>query len=212
MNPTWEWAAEETAMPSPRPLALCLAVLFAAVRADAATLTVTTDKSFYLPGETVTLTAVGNSGGATDYGLFASLTFNPAALLNPSSITFAPTTGTAETWIHGVLGCSTGEGPGHCWILNHIAFPDPLGMVPIEQTLATITGTAGAVGVHNITWSGGPGFELMFFGAPTGPTPNLVIVNTSFRVIPEPSTALLFGLGLAALAAIRRHFPVSAAE
>ena len=136
-------------------------MLFAAVRADAATLTVTTDKSFYLPGETVTLTAVGNSGGATDYGLFASLTFNPAALLDPSSITFAPTTGTVETWIHGVLGCSTGEGPGHCWILNHIAFPpDPgLGMSPTEQTLATITATAGAPGLHSIVWSDAPGLE-----------------------------------------------------
>jgi hypothetical protein len=189
---------------SARILALVLGLAYA-LGANAATLTVTTDKAFYLPGETVTITAVGDSGGATDYGMFASLTFNPAALLSPTSISFTPTTGTSASWISGVLGCSTPEGSGHCWILNHIAFPDPLGLVPTQQTLATVTGTAGALGVHSLTWSSAPGNELYFFGARAGPAPNLVIINTSFQVVPEPAAGLLVGFGLAALAAIRRR-------
>ena len=193
-------------MPSPRQLVLGLGLIFAAVRADAATLTVTTDKPVYAPGETVTITAVGNSGGALDYWMFGSLAFNPAALLSPSAILLPIETGTSETWLPGVLGCATGEGPGHCWVLNHIHFPpDPIGMDPTEQLLATITATAGVPGLHSIEWSAAPGFELHFFGLEDGPGASLVILNTSFQVIPEPSTGLLIAIGLAALPASRRR-------
>jgi hypothetical protein len=77
--------------------------------------------------------------------------------------------------------------------------------VPIEQTLATVTGTAGALGVHTIAWSSSPGNELYFFGAEAGPGTPLIIINTTFQVIPEPDTALLVGLGLTALTRIRRR-------
>jgi hypothetical protein len=93
--------------------------------------------------------------------------------------------------------------PGECWIINHIAFPNPIGMNPVEQTLATLTATAGAPGFYTINWSGEPGQELYFFGVTSGPGASLVIANTTFQVIPEPSTALLLGLGLIALASRR---------
>jgi hypothetical protein len=124
-----------------RAYALLVLLLLTAARLNAATLTVTTDKPVYLPGETVTITAVGNSGGATDYFMYGSLVFDPAALLSPTSITFTPTTGTAASWLGGaLLGCATAPGPGQCVILNHIdASIQGLGMDPIEQTLAIVT-------------------------------------------------------------------------
>ena len=184
-----------------------LLLLTAAVRVNAATLTVTTDKPAYLPGETVTITAVGNSGGATDIWMFGSLVFDTAALLDPTAIVLEIETGTSQSWLPGVLGCSTPAGPGNCWILNHIDPTPPflgLPMDPIEQTLAIVTATAGAPGSYGIDWSEVPGSGLYFFGLESGPGANLIIQNTSFSVIPEPATALLFGLGLIALGAIRR--------
>jgi len=192
-------------MRTPSMLGLVIGLSLSA-RADAATLTLTTDKAFYLPGETVTITAVGNSGGATDFGLFGSLRFDPDALLSPTAITFTPTTGTAQSWIPGFRGC-TGfpVGPGECWVINYIAFPDPLGMDPVEQTLAILTATAGLPGVYSVEWSDAFGNELYFFGLDEGPGAALTIFNTSFQVIPEPSTALLIGLGLIGLASRRRR-------
>jgi hypothetical protein len=182
----------------------CVVGLAFSVRADAATLTVFTDRPVYLPGETVTIAAVGNSGGGTAHGMFASLAYDPAALLDPDLTRFTPTTGTANAWFPGVLGCDTTEGPGHCWLLNHISF-ELLGLDPIEQTLAILTATAGAPGLYNINWSSAPGNELYFFGAPSGPGANLLILNASFQVIPEPATALLLGIGLIGLAFRRRR-------
>jgi hypothetical protein len=78
-------------------------------------------------------------------------------------------------------------------------------MDPVEQTLATITATAGVPGLHSIQWSDAPGLELHFFELEDGPGASLVILNTSFQVIPEPSTGLLIALGLAALAGSRRR-------
>ncbi len=171
-------------MRSFRYLAISFGLIFAA-RADAlATLTVTTDKPFYAPGETVTITTVGNSGGATDFGLFASLVFNPAALIDPSVISLGPTTGASEDWIAGVLGCDADSpmiDPGECWIINHIAFPNQLGMNPLEQTLATLTATAGAPGLYNIEWSDAAGNELYFFGLSEGPGAQLIIQIRSSR-------------------------------
>lgn len=200
-------------MSSLRLLAFCPGLAIA-VRADAATLTVTTDKPFYAPGETVTITTVGNSGGATDVYMFGALEFDPAALLSPASITLPIETGTSASWISGILGCAAPVPAGSCWILNHIHFPPdpPLGMDPIEQTLATITATAGAPGLYSIEWSDAPGLELYFFGLTGGPGAKLVISNTTFQVTPEPRTALLIGLGLIALGTSARRFRVSAAE
>jgi hypothetical protein len=77
-------------------------------------------------------------------------------------------------------------------------------MDPIEQTLAIVTATAGLPGQYGIEWSDQHGSELYFFGLTDGPGANLIIFNTSFQVIPEPATALLFGFGLIALGARRR--------
>ena len=191
-------------MPRAFPAVLALAL---AATSHAATLTVTTDKAFYAPGETVTITAVGNSGGATDLYMFGSLEFNPAALLNPSQISLPIETGASESWIPGILGCGAPVPAGSCWVINHIHFPpEPqLGMDPTEQILATITATAGVPGLHTIDWSDAPGLELYFFGLESSPSVPLIIQNTSFQVIPEPATALLLGLGLVAVSARRRR-------
>jgi hypothetical protein len=182
-----------------RVYAVLALLLLTAARLNAATLTVTTDKLSYLPGETVTITAVGNSGGATDYAMFGSLLYDPAALLSPTAISLPIETGTPQNWLPGVIGCGGTIGPGECWILNHIVFPDALGMDPIEQVITTVTATAGAPGLYSIEWSDLPGSELYFFGLTEGPGATLVINNALFQVIPEPATALLIGLGLVAL-------------
>ncbi len=177
---------------------------------NAATLSISPDKAFYAPGEAVTLTVVGNTGGATDIGLFAKIVFDPAGLIDPSAITLTPQTGGSDPWIGGYLGCPDPlHTPGTCWLINYItgaANFSKLPMDPVEQTLAVVTGTAGAPGTYAVEWAGDLGNELDFFGLTSGPGANLIIINTSFSVVPEPRAALLLCVGLVALS-VRKKDP-----
>jgi PEP-CTERM motif-containing protein len=173
--------------------------------AHAATLSIDADKTIYAPGEIVTLTVIGDSEGATDNGLFGQILFDPNGLLDASAITFTPQSGGPAGWLAGVHGCLD---PGACVLINYIE--NELGqgasMDPTEQTLAIVTATAGAPGLYTVEWSVEEAWHrdpLDFFGLTYGPGATLVIFNTSFQVIPEPSTMLLLVLGLIALGARR---------
>jgi PEP-CTERM motif len=184
--------------------ALLVALLIAA-SGSGATLSINADKALYAPGEVVTLTVVGNSGGATDDALFGQIVFDPAGLLDPHAITFTPQSGGPAGWLAGYLGCPDPLGtPGTCWLINYIEDQPLQGatMDPIEQTLAIVTATAGAPGSYSVNWSGAESYgnELDFFGLTEGPGATLIIFNTSFQVVPEPATVLLVVLGVIALA------------
>jgi hypothetical protein len=181
-------------MRTSRALALALTLSISA-SADAATLSLFTDAADYAPGQQVTVTLIGDSGGELDNWMFGRLHFDPTMFLNPSSILLAPESGTAEEWITGNPNtCVTDS----CYMLNHIAFPDFIGMVPTSQTLATFTATIGRSGIANMTWDS----DLHFFGSRSD---DLIAPDLSFIVLPEPTTALLVALGLVGVGAIRRR-------
>jgi PEP-CTERM motif-containing protein len=174
-------------------VALGLALLTA--RADAATLTLTTDAISYVPGQSVTVTLTGDSGGELDNYMYGRLRFDPTMFLNPSAILLTPQSSSANGWITG--GGSTCF-TDNCYMLNQIAFPDSIDMDPTVQTLATFTATIGRAGIANLIWD----VDVHFFGDRFN---DLIAPDLSFVVAPEPASALLVGLGLIAFGAIRRR-------
>lgn len=187
-----------------------LAMLAICASAHAATLSITADKLIYAPGEVITLTVIGNSEGASAHGIWGQIEFDPAGLLDPNAITFTPQSGGPAGWLPGWLGCTDPLGhPGTCWLINYIEDDPLLGatMDPGEQTLAIVTATAGAPGLYTVDWVVEDGLyrdKLDFFGLNSAPGATFGIFNASFQVIPEPSTALLLGLGLVAFGARSR--------
>src|SRR5262249_6526462 len=138
--------------------------------------------------------------------MFGAIVFDPNGLLDPSAVTLTPQSGGPSDWLAGYLGCPDPlPRPGTCWLINYIETGLLAGasMTPTEQTLAIVPATAGAPGTSSVDWSSWYGSELYFFGLTSSPGASLSVINTSFQVVPEPSTALLFGLGLIALGASR---------
>ena len=180
-------------------LAVVLAVLGLASAVQAATLSVVADQASYSPGDTITLTVTGDSQGATATGIFGRLLFSSAGAISPAGATPTQTTLLALgsiPWLAGVTSCSSST----CDMFNQVG---AFGATPAPASnllVATVSFLAGpGLGIVNVTWETNPGtgFALDFFGLTNAP-------GTSF-VIPEPATALLLGLGLAALATARRR-------
>jgi hypothetical protein len=203
-------------------LALLAAVLLAPwSAAHAATLQLVLDKPSYHPGETVTMTLLGDSQGATDMTLFAAiLRPDPSVLFDLDLQLFAPPSSDGVPWTIGAqLAPVCGPNPRECWLINMIhvgagpvALPVGVDAALEPFTYAVLTGTAGAPGAHLIEFGTsrfavGSGAPLPsagvndFFGLKIGraPAATLVIVN------PEPGTAALLALGLGGLAATRRR-------
>src|SRR5262245_37100118 len=98
-------------------LAVVLAVLGLASAAQAATLTVVTDRASYSIGDTITLTVTGDSQGASSLAIFGRLNFS-----NPSILALAAATPSQSTllalgslpWTAGPLTCDSSS----CWMMN----------------------------------------------------------------------------------------------
>ena len=160
----------------------------AAGAARAATLTVTTNKSTYTVGETVTVSVVGDSQGASDNAVNGVLNYSSALTDTPGAANQNLLLSGITPWIPGVLSFS--DGSGELFDQSRIGS----GTVS-NQLTATLVLNATGLGTVNLAWAGG----LDFFGLTTAP-------GTSFTVqAPESGTALLVGVGLAALAAARRR-------
>jgi hypothetical protein len=175
-----------------------VAVLVAfATGASAATLSVVSDKTTYLVGETITLSVNGDAQGASNVAIFGRLQFDGGLVNNLTNTQKLIGGG----WVKGGLAVGD-DGAG-----GAIDFAESFNQVNLDggfQTatnpISTITLIATAVGVVFADWNvaSGSGFELSYFGLTSAP-------GTSFTIIPEPSTVALLGLGLIGLAVSGRR-------
>jgi len=170
------------------------------------TLSLSTDKLTYNVGETITVTVFGDDGdpGYPSYGIYGRLDYN-GALVDNGTRSQLRLVGARGDWIlysNGFLGAADTNAPGpgsFSESFNQVP-PPPAGdadtALNLPDTLSTVTLIAASVGIVDLSWHTGDDFRLMFFGA-SAP-------GTSFTIVPEPTTAMLIGMGLCAMA-LRSH-------
>jgi inner membrane protein involved in colicin E2 resistance len=157
--------------------------------ARAASLSISTDQPTYTIGQTVTVTVIGDSQGASDNAIAGTLQY---------SNTLTDTVGSSQSllissglpWIPGIL--STSDGSAEVFDQSRGAILPPATVSNQLTSTATLT----AMGLGTVTLSWAPGLD--FFGLSSGP-------SASFTIVPEPGTALLVGLGLAGIALAGRR-------
>jgi hypothetical protein len=151
--------------------------------ATATTLSITPDKSVYAVGETITLLVLGDSEGALDNSIFGDIVFDPSLATAISSSQEALTSLSGSViWTKGV----SRTGPGFARAMVQLVAQPALAVD--GPFMATVTLEASMEGVVDFAWE-----SLDFFGLDSAP-------GASAQIVPEPSTALLLGLGLVVLA------------
>ena len=176
---------------------LLVAALLLTGLANAATLTITADQSTYVIGQTITLSIAGDSQGAANDSAFGDLRFASALATAISASQVALTSnGGADVWVTGVLPV----GAGYAITFNQINGIFPPTLTTLDAPLsATVVLQAAAAGTLSFNWATTPASQALdFFGLSNTPGTSVQIL------VPEPTTALLFAGGLAALAVIRR--------
>ena len=182
--------------------------------ADAATLSISPDKTTYVVGERVTLTVIGNDEGAVSDRIYGRLEFD-GSLVDIGRPGQTRLIGASEPW--NILILRQGEdievldpagepvgGPTEAIVEAFhqrpaIAAGDTATNLP--GVLSIVTLSAQAAGVVNVNWHIANDLnQLDFFGLTSAP-------GTSFTIVPEPHTATLLGLGLLGLAGWRRARP-----
>lgn len=184
-----------------RTLTLTMATLVTALgvafSAGAATLSVASDQSSYLPSDTITLTVTGDSQGATANGIFGRLVFSGSGSATITGFTQGVLTSFNGfiTWAQSPIN----QGANFIDLIDYVA---GLTALPTDQLLvSTVVLHANGTGTVNVAWeTTATGFQLGFFGLTNAP-------GTAFavNVIPEPTTASLLGLGLVGLTVAGRR-------
>jgi hypothetical protein len=176
--------------------------------ANAATITLSTDKNSYNFGETITLTVTATNGSETDAGITGVVLFT-TALINPTAggatQTQLVSLGGAVSWTLGALAAFCTDASGSCRMFSQVS---PVGAASVSSplspfTLSTKTFIAGSTeGTVNFNWLVSPqtpaAQRLDYFGVTNAAGKSVVIV-------PEPTTAALLGLGLFGLAVAGRR-------
>ena len=182
------------------------------VTADAATLSISPDKTTYLVGERITLTVIGDDEGAVSDRIYGRLEFD-GSLVDIGVPRQTGLIGASEPW-NSLIILRVGEdielldpagqpvgGPTEAIVEAFhqrpaIAAGDTATNLP--GVLSIVTLGAQAAGVVNVNWHIADDLnQLDFFGLTSAP-------GTSFTIVPEPGTAALFALGLLGLASWRR--------
>lgn len=191
---------------------ISIAVLLCAVPGHAAYLTMTSDAAFYEVGDTITITLVGDSEGASSDWAYAFLIYDPA-LADP--VSFQPGT-LGDGWIDGWR--PSGDGFAAAW--NQVTDGGVDGILLPGAGTSQLVLVAQAPGELELSFHEG---SYWFFGA-TAPTLSLRIGGAvvgeppaapptplepppgdlGAPSVPEPSGALLFAAGLLAATASRR--------
>ena len=173
------------------------ASMFLAFSAQAATLTITSDKSTYNISETITLTVTGDSEGGTSNGIFGTLEYGGLVTANGGQSQNGLTSfGGNLPWFVGVLFVDAPHAN------TQDSFNQTPGATPFaadQLLVATMSFHADVAGVANFNWRTLAGNEqLNFFG--------LTNANGhSVTIVPEPTTAALLGIGLFGLAVAGRR-------
>ncbi len=175
-----------------RTLILLAAVVGFATAANAATLTLVSDKATYNIGETIVLTVTGDSGGPggdAAFAIFARILYD-AALTEGVSGSQVPHVIMMANASAGFAGI---EFDGQAVSLNQVfgLSPQTMNASPTIGTTTLIAEAAGTVNVNYYIDSTNAN-TLNYFGITSQP-------GISFLIVPEPTTAALIGLGLVGL-------------
>ena len=164
--------------------------LLAAHIASAATLTMTPDKGVYQVDELIVISIFGDAEGAEDNVVRGRILFDPdlaESVESSQELLTSPNGPNASTpWLPGTL--ELGEGFADAFFQG-VGGPN---LFPVDNTLsASVTLRATAPGTLDLTWqTAPPQSKLLFFAIGSAP-------GTSVQIVPEPSTAALFALGIA---------------
>lgn len=169
-----------------------------AFSAQAATLSISADKSTYNTGETITLTITGDSQFGSALAINGSVLYDTFLTTVTSQMQTPHTSFMAVPWLTGVLFLDN-PNIGFADAFNQLA--GGLTAFTVDQLqIATITLTADAVGVADFNWHSqlSNALSLNFFGLTSAS-------GISVTIVPEPTTAALLGIGLLGLAVAGRR-------
>jgi hypothetical protein len=160
--------------------------------------------STYTPGDVVTITLRGDSEGRFEFSMLVELTYEETLDIVGRSAGTLEDSNAFLSWFRastdlqcGAAAPSLGLADNQCIAVHAFETYGPLDLLP--STLSTwrfdTTNASGDLVFFLDPWDRGGQSAEPFFGLPG--------TQVTVAMIPEPSTALLLGLGLAALASRR---------